>query len=523
MITRIELTNFMSHANTVIEPASGLTVLTGPNNIGKSAIVAALQILCRNDNSTYVMRHGERLCSVKIDTDDGHQVEWRRRNSPSYVIDGQAFDRLRGSGLPDELHQALRMPTVDASGDDDFDIHFGTQKTPFFLLAGSPATAARFFASSSDAYRLVMMQKRHREKFAEAQRDKVRLEAELRKVNEDVGALEPVVDLEQRLTATEQTYRELVDADAWLEKADIDEAALRDCTERVAEHIAFDAVLSTVSVPPTLEDSGPLERLILAIESQRGEFDAASACVDALSNLSAAPQLAPTEPVVAIISAIDVAETQHRVAVSLMDSLGDLVSPPSLEDAPALETLTTGLAAITETTRRDASEVDRLGALPIPPNLENVALLEGLVNRLATGMAEAMAAAAWESALGKTSPLPTFVDEAPLAALVEALEKASADIEQCKLLTASLGRLSPSPTVVDTQPLVTLIRELEIRAKNGEEATSACESASANLRSVAAQIRAAAAQNVCSVCGGALDADRLIAIAATQGGEESDA
>ena len=60
MITRIELTNFMSHSSTVIEPAPGLTVLTGPNNCGKSAVVAALQILCHNENSTYVLRHGEK-------------------------------------------------------------------------------------------------------------------------------------------------------------------------------------------------------------------------------------------------------------------------------------------------------------------------------------------------------------------------------------------------------------------------------------------------------------------------------
>src|SRR5277367_6492702 len=99
MITRIELTNFMSHEHTVIEPAAGLTVLMGPNNCGKSAIVAALQILASNENSTYVMRHGAKEVSVKVETDDGHIIEWRRKNSPSYLIDGQKFDRLRGSGL----------------------------------------------------------------------------------------------------------------------------------------------------------------------------------------------------------------------------------------------------------------------------------------------------------------------------------------------------------------------------------------------------------------------------------------
>ena len=523
MITRIELTNFMSHANTVIEPTSGLTVLTGPNNIRKSAIVAALQIMCRNENSTYVMRHGERQCSVKVDTDDGHHVEWRRRNSPSYVIDGQTFDRLRGSGLPDELHQALRMPTVDASGDDDFDIHFGTQKSPIFLLAGSPATAARFFASSSDAYCLVMMQKRHREKFAEAQRDKVRLDAELRKVNDDLVSLEPVGDLEHSLTAAEQTYRELVKAKAWLEKANIDEITLRDSTERVVEYRAFDEALSTVSAPPTLENSGALERLILAIESQEGECDAASDLVNALFNLSAAPHLVPTEFLAGLISALDDAEKQHRLAVLLMEALVDVQTPPPLDNVPALEALTTRLTAITEATHRDASEVGRLAALPIPPDLENVAQLEWLVDRLAVGTAEVTAAVAWESTLVLTPTLPEFVDERPLAAMVMALKKASADIDHWELLTEPLGRLSPSPSNVDTEPLATFIRELDIRTQNLDDATLACASASMTLTDAAAKIRTAAAHNICAVCGGSLDADRLIAIAATKGGEGSDA
>ena len=116
MITRIELTNFMSHAHTVIEPAAGLTVIVGPNNCGKSALVAALQILRHNEKSTYVMRHGTKECSVKVWTDDGHTIEWRRKTSPSYVIDGRLFDRLRGGGVPDELVTALRLPFVEAGG-----------------------------------------------------------------------------------------------------------------------------------------------------------------------------------------------------------------------------------------------------------------------------------------------------------------------------------------------------------------------------------------------------------------------
>lgn len=512
----------MSHAHTVIEPTAGLTVLTGPNNIGKSAIVAALQILCRNENSTYVMRHGEKQCSVKIDTDDMHHVEWCRKNAPSYVIDGQVFDRLKGSGLPEELHQALRMPTVDASGDDDFDIHFGVQKSPIFLLASSSATAARFFASSSDAHRLIKMQKRHREKLAETQREKIRLQAELIKVNEDLDILEPIVSLDQTLTATERTYHELVDTDTWMEQAEKHEASLRGCTELVATRTAFEAVLTAVSVPPTLEDSGLLDPLILAIENQQRAYDAASAYVESLNGLSATPQLADTEPLMAIIAAVDLAESQHTAAAFLMDSLGKLIAPPSLEDAVALETLTTNLAATKEMVRRDTAEVNRLARLTVPPTLEDLVPLGHLVERLAASTAEATAAAERQIAYALTVLPPTLVNEAPLAALLGALQNASAEIEQGKLLTASLQSLSPLPTAVDTVPLASLINELENRSRDFETAKLTCEAASTELKSVTDRIRTAAAQNVCSVCGGVLDADRLIAIATTPGREASD-
>src|SRR6185436_3727223 len=97
---------------------------------------------------------------------------WRRKNSPAYTIDGEPFDRLKSGGLPEPLHKALRLPKVEAGDDEEFDVHFGEQKAPIFLLGDSPAKAARFFASSSDAIRLVEMQKRHKEKLALRQREK---------------------------------------------------------------------------------------------------------------------------------------------------------------------------------------------------------------------------------------------------------------------------------------------------------------------------------------------------------------
>ena len=91
MIQRIHLHNFMSHADSVIELAEGLTVLVGPNNSGKSAVVEALRTLCNNESGKYAVRHGERECSVAGATDDGHRVEWRRSGNTVSYCDTVAF------------------------------------------------------------------------------------------------------------------------------------------------------------------------------------------------------------------------------------------------------------------------------------------------------------------------------------------------------------------------------------------------------------------------------------------------
>jgi len=73
----------MSHSSTVIEPAKGLTVLIGPNNCGKSAVVSALDTLCNNPSGDYMLRHGKKEAQVTVETDDNHIITWpaKGRNS----------------------------------------------------------------------------------------------------------------------------------------------------------------------------------------------------------------------------------------------------------------------------------------------------------------------------------------------------------------------------------------------------------------------------------------------------------
>ena len=196
----------MSHERTVIEPAAGLTVLVGPNNCGKSALVAALQILCHNAKSNYVLRHDAKRCEVIVETSDGHIVNWSKKKSgsPKYVINGEEFDRLR-QGIPKELHEILGLSKVTCEKD-TFDIHFGEQKSPVFLLNDSGKAAAQFFASSSDAIRLVEMQDRHKSNVRTFKRDQNRLAQLKEQLCEDIASLKPLDSIDERLTKCEQQY-----------------------------------------------------------------------------------------------------------------------------------------------------------------------------------------------------------------------------------------------------------------------------------------------------------------------------
>jgi len=336
MLTRIELTNFMSHESTVIEPAPGLTVLTGPNNCGKSAVVAALQILCHNEPSTYVLRHGEKECAIRVDSDDGHVIEWRRRNSPSYTIDGKLFDRLRGTGLPDELHAALRLPKVDAGNETDFDVHFGTQKAPVFLLNSSPANAARFFASSSDAIRLVQMQRRHREKLSAAKGELSRLESEAKQLNDELERLEPVRELDSRLKEQEKLFDEVKQIDALLGQATRHEAAMRQQQHVAAVHRARLEALRPLPQPPTFADRQPLVSLQQSIAAALAVQGQAAAWVKALTDLSPPPELQDDTRLEQLVQYIQQAGHIHAQTQARCRALEPLDAPPELVDQASL-------------------------------------------------------------------------------------------------------------------------------------------------------------------------------------------
>src|SRR5690606_11837289 len=122
-----------------------------------------------------------------------------------------------------------------------------------FLLDQKGSAAARFFASSSDAIRLVAMQKRHNDKVRDAKKDRNRLEQESQLLNLQLAALDPVVEIERRVEKLELSYQQLLELQtATCELIDA-EQALAQLQRVVARyHTEADALAPLLPPPPLL-------------------------------------------------------------------------------------------------------------------------------------------------------------------------------------------------------------------------------------------------------------------------------
>jgi len=470
MIKRIELVNFMSHKRTVIEPAAGLTVLIGPNNVGKSAIIAALQILCYNDNSTYVMRHGEKQCSVTIETDDGHTIIWKRKKSPSYEIDGEDFSRLRQGGVPDELHQVLRLSKVEGNANEQFDVHFGSQKTPIFLLDSSGSTAARFFASSSDASRLIQMQQRHNEKQRDQRKERVRLEQESTLLNAELAALEPVSELERRCKHLEQQFHAIGEA-----RKQLDE----------------------------------LKQLEVAMAEQQQIVDLLQMEVATLKHLTPSPTLESTEPLDSLIDDITATTARHKHITQQQSTLVPLASPPELVDTTALAQLIEQRESLERDKCFTSVQTKQLKSLAEPPALAPTEHLSDLITQLKGAVLNDDRLTRHHELLQPIVPLETE-ETSSLRDSLEELEAATAQFSSAQSRLAATSRLGEPPAIDQTTQVHEFLAKFDDARRAFGESQAELEEVTFNWQQMAKSLREAAQNETCPTCGEPINVDKLL-------------
>jgi exonuclease SbcC len=470
VIRKIILENYMSHARTAIEPAAGLTILVGPNNCGKSAVVSALETLARTTRGDFMVRHGAKEAKVTIETDDGHTIVWRRKGSTvSYVIDGREVHR----GVPDDLHEHLKLPLVESDrGGDPFDVHFAQQKSPIFLINESGGRAATFFSASSDAGRLLEIQDRHRDKVREQRRRKADRVAEVARLEEELSRLAGLPELSAGVAALEAEHAALTERDAAIAALERMTGDLAAAERAVVIRGERAAVLRPLLPPPELAPTDPLEQLLERAAAESVALARAAAAGEATAELRPPPEQVDIAPLVELGRNLRRAERDAGYRRALRAALAPLAAPPELADTAAAEALLATLRAMTRQTARLAAE---------------------------------------QACLSTLRDAPELLDPRPLAAQIDALAKATVAAAVPALSAGALAALREPPELSDLSVMESAIAALVAAQNDAATRRRQANVLAARLEAVADEIREWAQENpTCPICGGSIVAEALL-------------
>jgi exonuclease SbcC len=100
---RLRVRNYQSIEDAELE-VEGFTVVVGPTNVGKSALVRAFKGLVENQGGNAFIRAGEVTTTVNLESDEGVSVEWRKGSDSGYVVtqDGETEEYTAvGKGQPE--------------------------------------------------------------------------------------------------------------------------------------------------------------------------------------------------------------------------------------------------------------------------------------------------------------------------------------------------------------------------------------------------------------------------------------
>ena len=134
MIRHIELRNFQKWKSLVLDLDPQITVLVGPTDVGKSAVIRALRWLCLNrPGGEEFRRFGSKLTKVRVTLLDGTTVQRIRSNTRNeYWVDDKVF-RAFGTSVPVPVQEALGLT----------DSNFQSQMDSVFWFSLGPGQLSR--------------------------------------------------------------------------------------------------------------------------------------------------------------------------------------------------------------------------------------------------------------------------------------------------------------------------------------------------------------------------------------------
>jgi len=136
MIQSLKINNFQSHKDTFLEFSTGINVISGQSNNGKTAILRALNWVITNRPQGIAFKSNfsdkKETCRVSLIINDIEITRERNNSINSYQVGSSLFTTI-GNDVPSEVSSAINIS----------DINCASQFERHFLLMDSPGEVGR--------------------------------------------------------------------------------------------------------------------------------------------------------------------------------------------------------------------------------------------------------------------------------------------------------------------------------------------------------------------------------------------
>jgi DNA repair exonuclease SbcCD ATPase subunit len=522
MIKRLKISNYMAHKETELELGPGVTVLTGPNNSGKSAVVEALRSVAQNPAPQHVIRHGASKAVVRVELDSGDAIEWVRSKGNSVYRLFRADEDGEGSGDDPEVYAKFgRMPPEDIRGllrldlveteSGSVDIHIGNQRYPIFLLDQTGSQAASFFAASTEAEYLLRMQQAMKTKTDRTRSKRKELLQECTDLERAIELYLPLEDIHLVLSKTEELYNTLVALQQAIPILNQTIEVLENTRFRHSGKMEASAVLELLSPLPQIHETRSVEIILEGLQSVLLQLGNVKANTASLAPLSLPPTLQDTFRLDTLIQTWETSQAGLNDRRRMGDALEILDPPPVLHEIKKIEEMARSLEQTEIAHTRSTATGQALDPITTPPDIKAAAPLQTLIGQLTACIKSCNLSSFRDETLKELIEPPKLNPLRPLeehAASLQEVQKRLSHIHNRSNLLAELTLCAEPLHVADGDQLLGRLKhvysELDANALLHEQLLSAIGEKRQEIGGVNQDL------GLCPLCGHTLDMDHFL-------------
>ncbi|GAA4711325.1 AAA family ATPase [Brevibacillus fulvus] len=199
----IRLKGFQSHIDSSVELSPGLTVITGPSDSGKTAVIRAVRWVAFGEpTGEAFVNEAVGEAEVTIELSNGVAVtKHRRKGKTSYRLNTmeQAFEKAE---LPVEVEEALQI-VKQRFGDFETALNFAYQLEAPFLISETASAGAKILGKLAGTERLDLAAKAIAKDTYAARQERSHAEKDIERINQQLGAFIGLDKLREQLDACE--------------------------------------------------------------------------------------------------------------------------------------------------------------------------------------------------------------------------------------------------------------------------------------------------------------------------------